>query len=40
MPHRRVVIYHKNSNQAWPSFLSLSRLGIDGKRHILPTNVP
>jgi hypothetical protein len=23
MPHRRVVIYHKNSNQAGPTFLSL-----------------
>jgi len=23
MPHRRVVVYHKNSNQAGPTFLSL-----------------
>jgi len=36
MSHRRVVIYHKNSNQAGPSFHS-SHLGIDRKRHILPT---
>jgi len=40
MPYRRVVIYHKNSNQAL-AFLPFAPVasGLAGNDHILPTTV-